>query len=401
MRHPTIIACRVRSGTVTIRGIVPGEYVEISFRDSGRGIPDELLPHIFDAYVTTKPAGGRGLGLGLALSRAMWVEFNAIYVMNLRPAAECAQYRSRSVEILKDSTLGADVLDARMHALWDEAKAACLASASGPKHAAAPAAAPLATERAAKAPAVALAATPAGKPSAPARPGAPSATALAAPAMPAAPAPPAAASAAPNPMPAPVPPAARAAIPEPAPGAAAAGVGAEHLVTPPERPLTPVRGSEAGSRPATTEGAGADATRRFAGAPRIRMLPMRPPIALPTVVELRLEAECGKRNPYAYQATDDDPCEKAAREKEKAAVATAPTEPAAVTGPPAGPSRAGWAAAIVGALAAVTAAAAWYRGRRRRTGALPAPVQVPLAGAAADRNSTSPAEAAQNPPAAA
>jgi two-component system nitrogen regulation sensor histidine kinase GlnL len=37
----------------------------VSIQDNGSGIPDELRPHLFDAFVTTKPAGS-GLGLALA-----------------------------------------------------------------------------------------------------------------------------------------------------------------------------------------------------------------------------------------------------------------------------------------------------------------------------------------------
>ena len=41
----------------------PGIYIEIT--DNGAGIPAELLPKIFDLFVTTKPSGkGTGLGLG-------------------------------------------------------------------------------------------------------------------------------------------------------------------------------------------------------------------------------------------------------------------------------------------------------------------------------------------------
>jgi signal transduction histidine kinase/ActR/RegA family two-component response regulator len=39
--------------------------VRISVRDHGCGIPDDVLPHIFDPYFTTKP-GGSGLGLATA-----------------------------------------------------------------------------------------------------------------------------------------------------------------------------------------------------------------------------------------------------------------------------------------------------------------------------------------------
>ncbi len=48
----------------------PGNYVELSVRDEGTGIPVELRESIFRHYFTTKSAHG-GTGLGLAVSRGL------------------------------------------------------------------------------------------------------------------------------------------------------------------------------------------------------------------------------------------------------------------------------------------------------------------------------------------
>ncbi len=45
-----------------------GKEAVIVLADSGPGIDPEVMPHLFEAFFTTKPAG-KGLGLGLALSR--------------------------------------------------------------------------------------------------------------------------------------------------------------------------------------------------------------------------------------------------------------------------------------------------------------------------------------------
>ncbi|WP_417912738.1 MASE3 domain-containing protein, partial [Candidatus Electronema sp. TJ] len=52
----------------------PGLYLKLEVRDSGPGIPEELLEKIFEPYFTTKPKG-EGTGLGLALVQSIALDF--------------------------------------------------------------------------------------------------------------------------------------------------------------------------------------------------------------------------------------------------------------------------------------------------------------------------------------
>ena len=55
-------------GALTIRVTEDEGRVRIEITDTGGGIPPELLPRVFDPWVTTKPAG-HGSGLGLSITR--------------------------------------------------------------------------------------------------------------------------------------------------------------------------------------------------------------------------------------------------------------------------------------------------------------------------------------------
>ncbi|HET8577149.1 MAG TPA: GAF domain-containing protein [Methylomirabilota bacterium] len=58
-------------GTLTVRTRRRGATeVEVVFEDHGPGIPEQILPRIFDAFFTTK-APGQGTGLGLAIAQGI------------------------------------------------------------------------------------------------------------------------------------------------------------------------------------------------------------------------------------------------------------------------------------------------------------------------------------------
>ena len=55
-----------------IPSLKAGEYVKLTIRDHGVGIPEENLPRVFDPYFSTKPRGAqKGMGLGLTVAYAI------------------------------------------------------------------------------------------------------------------------------------------------------------------------------------------------------------------------------------------------------------------------------------------------------------------------------------------
>jgi two-component system, NtrC family, sensor kinase len=60
-------------GQVTVSTASDGQHILINIEDTGCGIPDEVLPRIFDPYFTTKPTG-TGTGLGLSIARDIVTE---------------------------------------------------------------------------------------------------------------------------------------------------------------------------------------------------------------------------------------------------------------------------------------------------------------------------------------
>jgi two-component system sensor kinase FixL len=53
-------------GRLTLGAAISGPALVLTVADTGSGIAPELLPRVFEPYVTTKT---KGLGLGLAIAR--------------------------------------------------------------------------------------------------------------------------------------------------------------------------------------------------------------------------------------------------------------------------------------------------------------------------------------------
>lgn len=63
-------AMKDHGGTLTLSTCLEGQNVCFRVRDTGPGIPPEVIPYIFEPFFTTK-AEGCGTGLGLAIVAQM------------------------------------------------------------------------------------------------------------------------------------------------------------------------------------------------------------------------------------------------------------------------------------------------------------------------------------------
>ncbi|HEY0825865.1 MAG TPA: HAMP domain-containing sensor histidine kinase [Ramlibacter sp.] len=71
-------------GRVTVRSRMDRDRVRIDVTDTGAGIPEDVQPHIFDTYYTTK-APGEGTGLGLPIVKTIVEEHGGEVKFRTRP----------------------------------------------------------------------------------------------------------------------------------------------------------------------------------------------------------------------------------------------------------------------------------------------------------------------------
>ncbi len=65
------IRCTPRGGEISVRAATRDQYLMISVSDTGRGIPAEYLPNIFDRFTRIPEAPSGGTGLGLAICKRL------------------------------------------------------------------------------------------------------------------------------------------------------------------------------------------------------------------------------------------------------------------------------------------------------------------------------------------
>ncbi len=65
-------------------GLKPREYIKFTFSDNGIGIPEDIKPHIFEPFFSTK-GKGMGYGLGLPVSYGIIKEHNGIIDFDSEP----------------------------------------------------------------------------------------------------------------------------------------------------------------------------------------------------------------------------------------------------------------------------------------------------------------------------
>jgi len=84
--------CRLEVGLVDLDpdaamelAVQPGRYARLMVRDSGAGIPNDVLPHLFEPFFSTKGSAGGSTGLGLATLYALVSQYGGCVIVTSQP----------------------------------------------------------------------------------------------------------------------------------------------------------------------------------------------------------------------------------------------------------------------------------------------------------------------------
>jgi signal transduction histidine kinase len=84
--------CRLEMGLVDLDpdaamelAAQPGRYARLIVRDSGAGIPNDVLPHLFEPFFSTKGNAGGSAGLGLATLYALVSQYGGCVTVTSEP----------------------------------------------------------------------------------------------------------------------------------------------------------------------------------------------------------------------------------------------------------------------------------------------------------------------------
>ena len=79
-------------GTITVGAEPAGEQVRFWVRDTGPGMAEEDLPHVFDRFWQAQQQGSHGVGLGLAIARGLTEAHGGAVRAESRPGEGCTFY---------------------------------------------------------------------------------------------------------------------------------------------------------------------------------------------------------------------------------------------------------------------------------------------------------------------
>jgi CheY-like chemotaxis protein len=105
-----INAINIKVDSVDMLPLAPGKYVKISIIDKGIGIPEKILPKIFDPYFTTKQ---KGSGIGLAVCYSIIKKHNGYITVESETGKGSSFHfylpavpeKAPSPEVIKDSSI--------------------------------------------------------------------------------------------------------------------------------------------------------------------------------------------------------------------------------------------------------------------------------------------------------